>query len=247
MPVLIKFFLIVSCILYSFQSNAEKILAVDYLAYPPYQIQSGGLTKDFIELLAKANLGLDIEYIKVTKTQLKLLISQGVPLIIPFANSYWFDKNSELISSKRLLHEKAYVISHQKRKLETENLLPELLDGKLTFLGKKGYKYFVIDELVKENKILRYSCDNKNLCLEMLEAYRGDFSVMAKPIYEHYITSLKLDTNKLYMSKNYLYTQDRFVLMSNIPQKSAQKINAFIYSLKVNPNWQTLLVQYHVD
>ena len=74
-----------------------------------------------------------------------------------------------------------------------------------------------------------------------------DFSVMAKPIYEHYITSLKLDTNKLYMSENYLYTQGRFVLMSNISQKSAQKINNFIHSLKINSNWQALLVQYHVD
>lgn len=243
----IKFFLILYYILYSFQSSAEKILAVDYLAYPPYQIETGGLTKDFIELLVKANLDLDIEYMKVTKARLKILIAQGVPIIIPFANSYWFDKNSKLISSKRLLQEKAYVISHQKIKLEAEDLLPELLDGELTFLGKKGYKYFVIDELVKENKILRYSCDNKNLCLQMLEAHRGDFTVMAKPIHENYITSLALDANKLYTSKNSLYTQDRLVLMGNISQNSEHKINTFISSLKVNSNWQNLLVQYHVD
>lgn len=242
----IKYFILISCILYSFQANAEKILAVDYLAYPPYQIEAGGLTKDLIELLAKANLGLEIEYIKVTKARLKRLMSQGVPLIIPFANVYWFKKNSKLINSKRLLQEKVYVISNQKRKFEAEDFLPELLDGKLTFLGKKGYKYFVIDELVKENKILRYSCD-KNLCLQMLEAHRGDFSVMAKPIYEHYIKSLKLDVNKLYTSKNYLYKQDRLVLMSNISQNTEQKINTFIRSLQVDSNWHNLLVQYHVD
>lgn len=242
----IKFLIIIYCILYSLQTNAEKIFAVDYLAYPPYQIEAGGLTKDFIELLAKANLGLEIEHIKVTKARLKVLISQGVPLIIPFANIYWFKKNSKLINSKRLLQEKAYIISNQKRKLEAEDLQPELLDGTLTFLGKKDYNYFVIDELVKEHKILRYSCDN-NLCLQMLEAHRGDFSVMAKPIYQHYIKSLKLDINKLYISKNYLYTQERSVLMSNISPHSEQKINTFVHALQVDYNWQNLLMQYHVD
>jgi len=242
----IKFLIVISCILCSFQANAEKIFAIDYLAYPPYQIEAGGLTKDFIELLAKAELGLEIEYIKVTKARLKVLMSRGVPLIIPFANIYWFDKSSKLINSKRLLQEKAYVISNQKRKFEVEDLRPELLDGTLTFVGKKGYKYFVIDELVKEKSLLRYSCDN-NLCLQMLEAHRGDFSVMAKPIYEYYIKSLTLDVNKLYRSKNYLYTQERVVLMSNISQNSKQKINTFIHALQVDSYWQNLLMQYHVD
>jgi len=242
----IKFFIVIFCVLYSFQTNAEKIFAVDYLAYPPYQIETGGLSKDFIDLLAKANLGLEIEYIKVTKARLKVLISQGVPLIIPFANIYWFEKNAKLINSQKLLQEKTYIISNQKRKFEVEDLQAELLNGKLLFLGKEGYKYFLIDELVEKNKILRYSCDN-NLCLQMLEAHRGDFSVIAKPIYEHYIKSLKLDVNKLYMSENYLYTQDRLVLMNNISPNSKQKINTFIRSLQENSNWKNLLIQYHMD
>ncbi|MFD2168012.1 hypothetical protein ACFSJY_17285 [Thalassotalea euphylliae] len=224
-------------------ANAQQIIIADYIIFPPYQQADNGLTADFSALLTKKLTSVSFEYQRMTKSRLRVLIEQDVPLLIPFSQTYWFNPTTPFNVSQTTLREAVHVVSHKSRPITVEDVKQK----NLMFLGRDGYNYKVIDDLVETERIKRYSCDSNDLCLTMLLAKRGDFLVMAKATYYQYLEQIPNLKGKLTISKRPLYFDHRAMLGLNITHADWVKINQFANELSLSAEWQTIKSKHNID
>ncbi len=239
--------LCIATVWFSASLNAkQRVSLYSYHLMPPYIIDEDeylGLYFDFANYLNRVQSNVKYQVVYVPRKRLDhLLANDQMDGIIIGVNPVWFgDKNQTRYTwSKALFFDRDEFVSHQKNKLEYNG--PSSLYGK-SIGGIKGFKYFGVDQLVKQKKAMRINVDSETLLVDILKKQRVDVAIISRATLD-YLVPAGERLNLFHLSHQPHDQFYRYLMTPHQNKAVLQQIEQFMSQRAFQAQWLGQLNRY---
>lgn len=237
------------CIMSVTNVHANAIPVWTYHAFPPFIINEQtetGLSYDLAALLTAKSEGKHQFKVEVLpRNRLDENLSSDDQGIVFWVNKAWFGDMDETkyLWSSALLSDSNSVISRSSNPVSYESA--DSLVG-MSLVGVRGHHYKDMDELVKQNKVIRLNVSSEEAAIRFIASGRADVTIQSHSSAKYFANSLDLE-NKLHFSENPQSRYNRHILVQPQLQEVYKYIENFVTNLPANTKWNKLLEKYELS
>ncbi len=203
-----------------------------------------GLYYDFTDYLNRHSEHFTFDAVHVPRKRIeRMLIQHQLEGILLGVNPVWFDdkEQQKYFWSAPFTVDRDEIVSLASTSFEFTN--PESFIGKV-FGGVRGFYYFGINELVKQQKLQRVNTANEVDLFYMLLNQRIDVAVISNSTFSYMVK--KNNWQQLFhLSKKPHDIYNRKVLVPKHLPEIFNDIDDIIATLPANKSWLNILKQYH--
>ena len=231
-----------------FANAKEKTLVTVYIYHfkPPFVTnidRSQGLYFDFTAELNAHSDTYRFETVYVPRKRLeRLLAADEMDGILLGVNPVWFNDKQETkyLWTTSVFTDQDEFVSLSSQAFEYQD--QHSFNGKILG-GVRGFYYFGINELVKDNKVVRADTSSEVDLFSMLLNKRIDTAIISRSTFDYLVKTNNWSGN-FHLSKKPHDSYERRILVTKKLADVYQHISPIIDALADNNQWQNTLKQY---
>ncbi len=231
------------------QSIAQEKTTIPLYSYhlkPPLIIDQDlqtGIYYDLTRWLNESSDKYHFDLVFLPRKRLdKMLSEQQFNGVLIGVNPLWFDDKNEskYLWTDKIFIDKDEIVSLKSRPVNYQD--PQSLIGKVLG-GVRGFYYLGINELVRENQIVRVNTVKEVDLFAMLLNERVDFAVITESTYQYMVNQYHWQ-DKFFVAATPHSIYSRRLLIPHALNHVYQELAAKIKLLSTDPNWQQQLHRY---
>ncbi|MFD2165257.1 substrate-binding periplasmic protein [Thalassotalea euphylliae] len=242
------------CGLFCSYATANGVVSAPVLSVPVYSYhlkppliiddqEQKGLYFDFVNYLNSSSKDYQFQLTHIPRKRIdKMLAEKELDGILLGVNPVWFKDKQETkyLWSPRIFTDRDELVSLKETPVEYIN--PDSLEGKV-FGGVRGFYYFGINEIIKQQRVLRIDTVHEIDLFSMLLNRRIDAAVISRSTFD-YMVKINEWQDKFHLSKKPHDIYDRRVLIPLDNEHLYHYLLPIISQMEFDEQWQSTLAKY---